>query len=63
MGLSNAPSTFQGIVNEIFADEIKEGFLSVYLDDLLIHSESADEHCVHLERILAKLKASNLFAT
>jgi hypothetical protein len=32
------------------------------LDDLLIYSDSAEEHLVHLERVLKKLGNSILFA-
>lgn len=38
-GLTNAPATFQNLMNEVFSDLIGRG-LVVYLDDILICSRS-----------------------
>ena len=35
-GLTNSPATFQAMMNDIFEDEVREGWLVVYMDDLLI---------------------------
>ena len=35
-GLSNSPATFQQFMNDSFKDMIAEGWLVVYMDDLLI---------------------------
>jgi hypothetical protein len=35
-GLTNSPATFQAMMNHIFQKEIREGWLVVYMDDLLI---------------------------
>jgi hypothetical protein len=43
-GLTNSPATFQTTMNEIFQDLITEGIVSVYLDDILIFTNSL-EHC------------------
>jgi hypothetical protein len=37
-GLTNSPATFQTMMNAIFAEELLEGWLMVYMDDLLIHT-------------------------
>ena len=42
-GLCNAPATFQRLMNIVFATEINR-FILVYLDDILIFSESIEEH-------------------
>jgi hypothetical protein len=45
--LTNAPSTFQTMMNNIFADLIAEGKVCVYLDDILIFLCDLMEHrCV-----------------
>jgi hypothetical protein len=44
-GLTNSPATFQTMMNEIFQDLITEGVVSVYLDDILILTNSLEEHC------------------
>jgi hypothetical protein len=43
-GLTNSPATFQTIMNEIFQDLITKGVVSVYLDDILIFTNSREEH-------------------
>jgi hypothetical protein len=43
-GLTNSPATFQTMMNEIFQDLITEGIISVYLDDILIFTDSLEEH-------------------
>ncbi len=61
-GLTNSPATFQTMMNEIFAMELREGWVSIYMDDILIHTnEDVDNHrkCVH--RILRKLEDNDLF--
>jgi len=61
-GLTNSPATFQTMMNEIFAAELREGWVSIYMDDILIHAdENVDNHrkCVH--HILRKLEDNDLF--
>jgi hypothetical protein len=43
-GLTSSPATFQTMMNEIFQDLITEGVVSVYLDDILIFTNSLEEH-------------------
>ena len=46
-GLSNAPTTFQRLMNKVFTDNLNK-FIAVYLDDILIFSRNMDEHWQHL---------------
>jgi hypothetical protein len=54
-GLTNSPATFQTMMNEIFQDLITEGVVSVYLNDILIFTNSLEEHsritCLMLDRM------------
>ena len=45
--LKNAPSEFQNMMNNIFNDYTK--FSIVYIDDILIFSNSIEEHFKHLK--------------
>ena len=43
-GLTNFPSTFQNLMNDIFHDLIAEGKVLVYLDNILIFTKTLEEH-------------------
>ena len=55
-GLKNAHSEFQNIMNDIFNAYTR--FSIVYIDDVLIFSNSIEEHFQHL-RIFQKLVREN----
>ena len=38
-GLTNSPATFQMMINTIFRREVALGWLSVYMDDIAIHTK------------------------
>ena len=61
MGLCNAPSTFQRLMNMVFEPYIGT-FVFVYLDDILIASSSPEEHLQHLNLVLEKLTEYDLYA-
>ena len=42
-GLCNAPATFQRLMNKVFTDNLDK-FIAVYLDNILIFSQSLEEH-------------------
>ena len=46
-GLSKAPSAFQRLMNQMFFD-LLDHFVVVYLDDILVFSESLSDHIAHL---------------
>ena len=43
-GLTNSPPTFQRMMNTVFSDMIREGWLVIYMDDMLIFSDDLEEH-------------------
>ena len=55
-GLKNAPSEFQNMMNEIFNEYTR--FSIVYIDDVLIFSNSIEEHFKHL-KIFQKIVRDN----
>ena len=59
-GLTNAPATFQRLMNTVFADEWGN-FVIVYLDDILIFSETAEQHLDHIRAALKRLQQASLF--
>src|SRR5712672_974763 len=61
-GLTNSPATFQMMMNTIFEEELREGWLIIYMDDMLIATHDNPEFhrkCVH--RILHKLLINDLY--
>jgi hypothetical protein len=42
-GLTNSLATFQTMMNSIFADDITEKWLTVYMDDMAIHTKRHPE--------------------
>lgn len=61
MGLTNAPATFQGFINSILKDLIDLGVI-VYIDDILIYSETEEEHVRLVREVLSRLKEYGLAA-
>ncbi len=43
-GLTNSPTTFQWMMNDLFKDLIMTGSVMIYLDDILIMSKTKEEH-------------------
>ena len=58
-GLSNVPSTFMRLMNELWKDFIRN-FVIVYLDDILIYNRSKGENLRYLSHVLKKLQQEKL---
>lgn len=56
-GLCNAPRTFQRAMNDILSDL---DYVKVFLDDILIHSKSTQEHEAHLREVIERLHQNNI---
>nr|GFB30466.1 retrotransposon protein, putative, Ty3-gypsy subclass [Tanacetum cinerariifolium] len=59
-GLTNAPTVFIDLMNR-FGRSYLDKFIIVFIDDILIYSNSKEEHEVHLQLILELLKKEKLF--
>jgi transposase InsO family protein len=59
MGLMNSPATFQRLLDEVLGD-LKWKICICYFDDIIIFSQSFEEHCLHLQMVLQRLKDAGL---
>ncbi|MBW0560653.1 hypothetical protein O181_100368 [Austropuccinia psidii MF-1] len=59
-GIKNGPSHFQGMMNEIFPEEVSEGWLIIYIDEIIVCSKTWEEHMYRLSRALAKIQSVNM---
>ena len=55
-GLTGAPSSFQRLMNQLFRDL---PFVTVYLDDILVHSANKHQHAQHLRQVFDRLSEAN----
>jgi len=59
-GQCNSPPTFQAFMNHIFADYLAEGWLIIYMDDLMVHSVDLEEHISRVRLVLQRLREHKL---
>jgi hypothetical protein len=59
-GLSNAPSTFMHLMNQVLLSFLSQ-FVMVYFDDILIYNKSEDEHFDHVQKVFEALKQNELY--
>ena len=56
-GLKNASSEFQNIMNDIFNSHFQ--FIIVYINDVLVFSNSLEKHFGHLKKMFFKVIKAN----
>jgi hypothetical protein len=59
-GLTNAPAQFQAYMNEALVGLV-DVICIVYLDNVLIFSETEKEHVSHVREVLQRLREAKLF--
>ena len=60
-GLQNSPATFQAMMDNYFQEYIDEGWIVIYMDDILIHAQNKEDLQKKTRKVLAKLKEHNLY--
>ena len=59
-GLTNTPATFCTLMNKIFHPYLDK-FMVVYLDDIVIDSNTLKEHVEHLKKVFKILRQNELY--
>jgi len=57
-GLRNAPATFSRLVVKLLQG--MDDFSWAYLDDIIIFSNSWDQHAAHIRAVLIRIRNANL---
>jgi len=60
-GMTNSSVMFQGIMNEIMRDLINEGKVAVFVDDVLVGTDSGEGHNEIVVEVLKRLEENNLY--
>ena len=62
-GLTNAPAVFQRLIQKVLGGlnpEDGNGFVTAYIDDILVYSRTLEDHLSHLQKVIARLRSANL---
>ena len=51
IGDCNAPLTYQALMNYLFSNYIRQ-WMDVYLDDIVVYSNTLEEHVEHVRTVL-----------
>jgi len=60
-GLTNAPATFQALMNEIFRPYLRR-FVLIFFDDILVYSANLEDYLVHLDKVFLLMRQNELYA-
>jgi len=60
-GLINSPATFQTMMNNLFRDLINQEDMATFIDDILVATETEEEHDKLVEEVLKRLEENDLF--
>jgi len=59
--MTNSPATFQAMMNEILRDMINKEKIVAFVDNVLVGTETEEEHDEIVEEVLKRLEENNLY--
>ncbi|MBW0483522.1 hypothetical protein O181_023237 [Austropuccinia psidii MF-1] len=59
-GINNSPAHFQRTMDTTFQEEILEGWMVVYIDELIIYSEAWKDHVQYIDGVVSKFTPINM---
>jgi len=60
-GLTNSPTTFQTMMNDLFCDLINQRDTATFIDDILVATDIKEGHDKLVEEVLKRLEENDLF--
>jgi len=60
-GLMNSPATFQTMMNELLRDLINTGKVVVFIDDVIVGTETEEEHDELVAEIIKRMEENDLY--
>jgi len=60
-GITNLLVTFQAMINEILRDLVNKGKVTVFVDDMLVGTETEKEYGEIIEKVLRRLEENDLY--
>jgi len=60
-GMTNSPATFQAMMNKVLRDMINEGKVAVFVDDVLVGTETEEGYNKMVEEVLKRLEENDLY--
>ena len=60
-GLTNSLATFQAMINDLLRDMVVEKKVAVFIDDVMIATETEERHHKIIEEVLRRLEENDLF--
>ena len=60
-GLTNSPTTFQPMMNDLFCNMINQGNMATFIDNIIVATEIEKEYDKVVKEVLKQLKENDLF--
>jgi len=60
-GLTNSPTIFQAMMNDLFWDLINKGDTATFIDNILVTTDTEEGHDKLVEEVLKRLEENDLF--
>ena len=60
-GMTNSPAIFQAIINKILRDLINKGKVAIFVDNMLVGTETKEGHDEIVDEVLRRLEENELY--
>ena len=60
-GLTNSPTTFQTMMNNLFRDIVNQGNMATFIDNIIVAIDTEEGHGEIVEEVLRRLEENDLF--